>query len=94
MANFLLPFTNMHELNLDWMLHEVKKLACQMDNFIEIYLYAIIGHIYGIGQRLAPQIARRLGVTRATSGARHVGTRINQAPQQNYQNKCRNAAII
>lgn len=35
MANFLWPFTNLHELNLDWVVHEVCNMRHVLDTFID-----------------------------------------------------------
>ena len=30
------PYANFHEMNLDWILHELKKLETQISNFVAI----------------------------------------------------------
>lgn len=36
MANFIYPFTNLHELNLDWFVHIVKQLETELSQFVAL----------------------------------------------------------
>lgn len=36
MANFIFPFTNLHELNLDWMVQIVKQLETELSQFVAL----------------------------------------------------------
>ena len=36
MANFIFPFTNLHELNLDWLVQTVKRLETELTKFVAL----------------------------------------------------------
>lgn len=36
MANFIFPFTNLHELNLDWLVQTVKQLETELTKFVAL----------------------------------------------------------
>lgn len=36
MANFIFPFTNLHELNLDWLVQTVKQLETELTQFVAL----------------------------------------------------------
>lgn len=36
MANFIFPFTNLHELNLDWIVQQIKQQQTDLENFVAL----------------------------------------------------------
>ena len=36
MADFIFPFTNLHELNLDWLVQTVKRLETELTKFVAL----------------------------------------------------------